>query len=221
MKKLFTLFCLIVVAVCARADDAMLSTPLTVEAIEAGTVHFNNKVEGPVSYTVNGGAKQTIAGETLVEITVKAGDKVAFYGDNAVYFHYDESLAAPGLKHNVRRKESGEEEVYDVIGGTAPFYVYGNIMSLVSSKDFVSAKTLTGNYNFYEMFYDQKNLRSHPSKALVLPATTLTEGCYSWMFGDCTSLTSAPGITPISRKCCPPQPWQKNVITACSGAVQV
>lgn len=203
MKKLFTLFCLIAVAMCANADDSMLSTPLTVEAIEAGTVHFNNKAEGPVSYTVNGGARQTIAAETLAKISVKAGDKLAFYGDNAAYYKYDE-YAAPLLKHNVKRREAEDDEVYDdVIGSTSPFYVYGNIMSLVSSKNFASAKTLTGEYNFCEMFYGQENLRSHPSKAFVLPATTLTEGCYDNMFCGCTGLTTAPELpaTTLAEEC--------------------
>ena len=205
MKRLFTLFLLLVAAISGRADDAMRSTPLTLEAIEAGTFHFNNKADGAVTYTVNGGARQTIAAETKAKIAVNAGDKVAFYGDNATYYKYDPNLAVPPVKLAPKRRseEEDDEYVYSIIGGTAPYYVYGNIMSLISSKDFASATTLTGENTFCEMFFDEKNLRNHDTKPIVLPATTLSEGCYDYMFMGCTALTVAPELpaTTLADEC--------------------
>ena len=43
-----------------------------------------------------------------------------------------------------------------------------------------------GNHENHE---NQPNLRSHPYKDLVLPATTLAEQCYQDMFSGCTGLT--------------------------------
>ena len=38
------------------------------------------------------------------------------------------------------------------------------------------------------------NTLSHPTKDLVLPATTLGAGCYAWMFSGCTNLERAPEL---------------------------
>jgi len=43
-----------------------------------------------------------------------------------------------------------------------------------------------------EMFYGCTNLSSISSD--FLPATTLASSCYSYMFHDCTSLTTGPGL---------------------------
>lgn len=88
-------------------------------------------------------------------------------------------------------------------------YVYGNIMSLVGgltknsnnqlkTNDFSELKDLQDD-KFNQLFYDQDvenahRIYSHPSKELVLPATTLTEGCYSLMFEGCSNLVRAPEL---------------------------
>ena len=42
------------------------------------------------------------------------------------------------------------------------------------------------------MFQDCTSLTTVPEQ--LLPATTLAEGCYNKMFGQCTSLTAAPAL---------------------------
>ena len=76
-------------------------------------------------------------------------------------------------------------------------------MSLVSSTNFVNAKTLTKNYAFCNLFNNNKHIVNHPSKTLVLPATTLTNYCYYYMFRDCTYLTTAPALpaTTLTNNC--------------------
>ena len=51
------------------------------------------------------------------------------------------------------------------------------------------------------MFYGCTSLVNAPS---ILPATTLAEYCYQYMFYKCTSLTIAPALpaTTLSRYCC-------------------
>ena len=72
MKKLLFLFSVLLSAVGAWAQgEDMLSTPLTLEAIESGTITFNNQAAGPVTYRVNGGEAQTIESKTTGEIPVR------------------------------------------------------------------------------------------------------------------------------------------------------
>lgn len=88
-------------------------------------------------------------------------------------------------------------------------YVYGNIMSLVGgltknsdnqliTNDFSELKDLQDD-KFNQLFWDEDywnayKIFSHPSKELVLPATTLTEDCYKLMFDQCVNLVRAPEL---------------------------
>lgn len=155
----------------ATLDDA-ITTPLTLEAIESGTVSFQNKAAGSVYYSIDGGARTEIpAGSTGTTPTLAAGQKVAFYGDNATYT---------------------TSSNYSKISCTAGCYVYGNIMSLISSTDFPNCKTLTESETFAYLFNSNIYINNHVSRLLMLPATTLTSDCYLGMFSDCFSLTAAP-----------------------------
>ena len=151
--------------------------PLTLEAIEDGTITFENNATGGVTYRINGGDPQTINAGTTKEIAVTAKDKVTFFGDNETY----------------RGNNSASN-----ISSTADFYAYGNIMSLINSTDYKNATTLTGKRTFLNLFQNNTHLKSHPTKALLLPATTLTESCYYSMFWGCTGLTSAPALPAIT-----------------------
>jgi hypothetical protein len=149
--------------------------PLTFEAKTAGsTVTFGS--EGPwgsqppsvdVEYSKNGGAWTTYTGPiTLTNV----GDKVSFRGDNTKYY--------PGNQFSC----------------SDDCYLYGNIMSLVSSEDFATATTLTASDAFAWLFSSNSTIYNHASKTLVLPATTLSAGCYYSMFYGCTNLTTAPEL---------------------------
>ena len=159
-------------SVTARIIDP-LEQPLTLEAIENGTITFENNAAGSVTYRINGGEEQTINAGTSKGISVTAKDKVTFFGDNETY-----SIGNGTSKFS----------------STADYYAYGNIMSLINSTDYKNATTLTGTRTFVDLFYKNIHLKSHPTKALLLPATTLTDDCYFTMFHDCTGLTSAPAL---------------------------
>ncbi|MEE3409942.1 MAG: hypothetical protein VZQ47_00405 [Treponema sp.] len=162
-----------------------LSTPLTLEAAVAGAVvAFENKASGPVTYRVNGGTEQTIASGASKDITLSAaGDKVQFYGDNEAY--------ATGASN------------YSSIACTKDCYVYGNIMSLVKSAGFASETTLTESYAFASLFRTNERVKNKAGYELLLPATTLSDRCYYWMFGGCTGLTVAPALpaTTLANYC--------------------
>ena len=81
-------------------------------------------------------------------------------------------------------------------------YLYGNIMSLLSEDDFATMTSVPDNA-FKRMFVGNEHILNHPSKALVLPATTLASGCYQEMFEGCTSLQTAPALpaTSLAENC--------------------
>ena len=144
-----------------------LATPLTMEAITAGTIVVTSPQAG-MQYSLNGGAKQAV---TTDAITVAVGDKVAFYGNGTAITSYYGT---------------------QITGGTAEVKVYGNIMSLVDETGFATAISLTANYTFRRLFYGNNQLKD--ASGLLLPATTLTGSCYYDMFNGCTSLTAAPEL---------------------------
>ena len=152
------------------------SLPLTLEAITAGTIIVNSPQEG-MQYTLNDGAKTPVT-TTAIDVTV--GDKVAFYGSGTSITSYNGTY---------------------IKGGTAQLKVYGNIMSLVDEENFATATTLATNKTFYGFF--DSNDKLIDASGLLLPATTLTEECYEYMFSFCTSLTTAPALpaTKLAEGC--------------------
>lgn len=158
-----------------------MSTPLTFEAIQDCTIYFINEATGPVSYS--GDKNGTINSDCGDYISLSAGQKVSFYGDNEDYVYYDESDHYP---------------FYSGFTLSADCYVYGNIMSLISSTNYPELKELTG--GFPQLFQLCEHLKNHPNKQLVLPATTLSGGCYEDMFSGCTGLTKAPALPATTLK---------------------
>ena len=160
-------------------------TPLTLEAAQAGAVvTFDNKAAGPVTYRVNGGTEQTIASGASEAITLNAvGDKVQFFGDNTYYAEHDGSG-----NYNV------ENYTVSNIACTADCYVYGNIMSLVDSAGFASAMSFASPCALTGLFMGNTHIKNKAGIPLSLPATTLSDGCYTGLFYGCTSLTSAPEL---------------------------
>ncbi len=149
-----------------------LATPMTLEAITAGTIIIKNPKTG-MQYSKNGG-DMTDVNATAIEVA--AGDKVAFYCNTT------ESYYSTTTKIGV---------------GTAELKVYGNIMSLVNGTDFASATVLSSSYTFDNLFNSITMLKD--ACGLLLPATTLNVFCYASMFMDCTCLVTAPKELPATN----------------------
>ena len=73
-------------------------------------------------------------------------------------------------------------------------YIYGNIMSLLDKENYATMTELPYDYTFSNLFYtdnkdnENKDITHTEGKDLVLPATTLRQGCYSHMFSGCLNL---------------------------------
>jgi len=150
-----------------------LDTPLTMEAITAGTIVVSKPRSG-MKYSLNGGAKTAVPDGTA--ITVAVGDKVAFYGS--------------GTSITAYYSDDGNSNDTKISGGTAQVKVYGNIMSLVDEMSYETATELTGDFAFSGLF--SGNTKLTDASGLLLPATNLTKACYQCMFEYCTGLTTIP-----------------------------
>lgn len=161
-------------------------TPLTIEAIEDGTtVTITNPLALTIECSFDGGASWASSNAAPITISgIAAGSTVQLRANNAAY-------------------SDGTIANSTIISFDKDCYVYGNIMSLVNSTGFATTTTLTANYAFFDLFDSNEHLKNHDTKDFVLPATTLTEGCYSNMFYKCTALTKAPVLpaTTLAKKC--------------------
>ena len=147
-------------------------------------------------YKIDGGEEQEIpidsvlinnespTSATPTTITLSAGQKVEFYGNNPV-------------------NGNGSWNDHPVVKCTGACYVYGNFMSLVYKQNYATAVTLTGIYAFSKFFYGNEGLRNKSDEIICLPATTLTKNCYKQMFDGCSSITSAPALpaTTMAENC--------------------
>ena len=178
--RLLTLLALLMTAVTgAWAQTSDKETPLTLQATADGWISISDPKVG-MKYKVGNDEKQTITGTDYVEIPVTEGQTVQFFGLRT-------AIEAYGV-------EAYADDPGTSFGSSVPCYIYGNIMSLVDELDFATATVLSRPNAFRGLFYDFSNLLNHPTRKLVLPATTLTKSCYNCMFEFCTSLTTAPEL---------------------------
>ncbi len=161
--------------------------PLTFEAVEAGTISIENPNALTIEYSKNN-SEWTAASTNPISITVAASDVVQFRGNNACYW-------AVG--------DSGEEVTR--FTATNDCYVYGNVMSLIDKDNFATNTALTEEFalaflfaapssSMYKFYAKNSTIKNHPTKDIVLPATTLTGTCYGYMFAGCEGLTRAPQL---------------------------
>ena len=93
------------------------------------------------------------------------------------------------------------QEIETRFPSSGRFNVEGNIMSLLYGDDFEGKTSLEGRYyTFFRLF---ANTSVVDASSLVLPATTLGKDCYTGMFWNCTSLTTAPELpaTTLENRC--------------------
>ena len=174
------------------------STPLTLVAVEDGyiTVAFNGGVTlaNDIYYTINGGAEQTISKSTVgeVQIDVSKGDFIQFWSTNTAL------SSGPGGGSATSRAKTRAVDTsakYINIKPSMKTEIFGNVMSLLKGKDNLeSATTIEANNAFYGLFAGADKLVNNTERLLVLPATTLTEGCYQDMFNGCKGIEKAPEL---------------------------
>ena len=152
----------------------------TLVALENTTIDINVP-DGGISYSLDGGTTWS-EGSGSFTVDVQNGEKLLLKGD--VIFN---------------QNTSGSETQF--IQSAGNYSIEGNIMSLSYEDDFVDKKTIQTLSEYEKFFANDTKLIS--TENLVLPATTLTQGCYQEMFSGCTSLTTAPELpaTELAEQC--------------------
>ena len=152
--------------------------PLTIEAIEDGTITISNPQRRTLRYSSAANLSigdATSSSKEQIEIPVSVGDKLRLWGDNAAYGH-----------------EDGPVRCTNIIG-SGLHYVYGDICSLISSGAYTSVTTLDP-YAFASLFSGNDKLKSHPTEKLVIRPAKVGDGCFRNMFQGCTALERAPEL---------------------------
>jgi hypothetical protein len=108
------------------------------------------------------------------------------------------------LRCNATQWAYGDSQCNYFNSASGNFNVGGNINSLLYGDSFEGQTEFpsgVGIYTFARLFY--RNAHVISAEQLLLPATTLTEFCYSGMFFNCTSLTTAPVLpaTTLVERC--------------------
>jgi hypothetical protein len=165
---------LIPIGAMAQNLSDMPTTPLTFVAVEAGAKVSCTYSAGHtgmyMEYKKNDGSWTNYTTDNNIELT-NIGDVVAFrcngYG------------LLPSFKFSCTKKTK----------------IYGNVMSLVIKSDF---QNQTNVCKLEQLFYQNTNIDiaqdASGNPLFLLPATTLSSGCYNSMFNGCTGLTIAPAL---------------------------
>ena len=157
-------------------DPEMLRTPLTLEAKKACDVNIKNP--------------------WLNKLKIKKTDDEAFLLTSASVTAnpYVVSLnAGEKLELTVASDGSGNGNTLLTITCSDECYVFGNVMSLLY-ESFNDASVITTEKALKSLFLNNNNIINHPSKTLVLPATSLKKSCYESMFKGCSKLEKAPEL---------------------------
>lgn len=136
-----------------------------------------------VNYSLDGGSNWASLPNNTYTPMVQSGQKIMWKGT---------------FRHELFPNDGNAHNYMNSFGCTGRYKVEGNIMSLLYGDDFIGKRSLADTYHVFDnlfngWFDDSGYLVS--AENLVLPATTLSHGCYYGMFLNCTSLTTAPVLS--------------------------
>ena len=159
---------------CKEPPTPVKSDYLTFTALEDGTFKFTGN---GLSYSTDGATWTELAANTPTP-TIAAGDKIYFKG--------------------TMTPSASEPYGIGTFRSTGNFTASGTPMSLLFGDDFEGQTSLSGKrYAFSNLFKYCAKLTNIDD--LLLPATTLANCCYQYMFYGCTGLTSIPsGLLPAT-----------------------
>lgn len=180
----------------AHTDVPMNRTYLTLETMEDNTEIQIVNPKNSMQYSIDNGRtwKDITTTNNVITVT-KAGTPVLFRGTATGSYGAETQSGSTAIKPN------------------KPCYIYGNVMSLVEPEinDFKDLTKLDEDpddeekyeFMFKDLFKGRSNLYNHPYFNILLPATTLTEACYQYMFSGCSNLTRAPQLpaTTVTKDC--------------------
>lgn len=167
---------------CESGPTGYSTQYLTFVVVSAGTFSF----EGSSSSTINNSSIQYSLNDGATWFTLNRG----------IQSSYIEAGRKIMWKSSSLRPVGWDDLGINGIGSfysTGKFNIEGNIMSLLFGDDFRGKTSLTGyDYAFLGLFGSPANTNIMNIDNLVLPATTLSLGCYMYLFAGCSQLTTVP-----------------------------
>ena len=143
--------------------------------------------------------------KALGNLTVKFGNTYEYSKDNVTWTSATSSTSISATKgemvffraSGLTASSSSGIGSFTISNGDCN--VGGNIMSMVYGADFKGKTEITQTYQFYRLFYVSSttstgNMRIIDASGLALPATAMTNYCYSIMFYNQQKLTNAPAL---------------------------
>lgn len=184
---------------------APLERYLTFEVIGDGYINWvtsNTAITKTIEYSKdNGNSWNKITSTTGgTQIPVVSGDTVLFRGNNASGYSsgnykvgFGGTTCSFNLKGNIMSLFNPDPAVFSLmtsLAGTQGVPNFFASSNVVDASDLLLPATVLTNNCYSSMFYGCSNLISAPK----LPATVLANNCYNFMFSRCTNLTIAPDL---------------------------
>ncbi|MBO7733603.1 MAG: hypothetical protein J6S67_13645 [Methanobrevibacter sp.] len=147
---------------------------LTFKVTSAGTFTFrgNNSFANSVQYSLNSGSTWTTLAPNTATPSIAANSTIMW-----------RASLTPQL--------IGTDMGIGTFSSTAKFEAEGNAYSLLYGDNFADVRDLTGkNYALAALFSGCTGITS--AERLAIPAFKLSNGCYSYMFSECSNLTTPP-----------------------------
>ena len=155
-----------------------IASPITTEMVEYVEYSMDNGRTWTKTYNRDG-----VTVEINLPRKLQEGESVMFRGSGSTYA--------------VETSSSQRFSYFRLAEGKVK--ASGNIMSMLNPH-FKNLKTIIGEYAFSGMFANNETSLIEPP---LLPATTLSKGCYETMFYNCKALTISPALpaTILAEKC--------------------
>lgn len=166
------------------AQEPAENEPFYVEAkVDNVNVAFNNIQAGPAASYLS-----------------YSTDKVNWTTVNTPYY-WSYTIPNTGGRVYIKIKHTQQQSTSNSISCiiSDDCHIGGNVMSLCSGNEYKNATAIPFSYSFFGLFSGNSHILS--AEDLLLPATTLSVGCYYEMFKNCQSMTIAPKELPANVVC--------------------
>lgn len=159
-------------------EEEMVNQYMTFEMVEDSVVSFKNTgLYTTLQYNVLG---------TSQWVDISNNQSLSFAAGLTVFLR--------GVRSSTNGYSGGSAKLNLMIGGSGKYNLKGNLMSIYNYNDFRENKTIATRYCFYFIF--ESNTAIYDTSNFVMPATTISEGCYGYFFRGCTSMIKTPKVIP-------------------------
>lgn len=176
---------------------------LTFVAIDSGTFSFSGTSSSTINnssieYSLDSGSTWNTLNRGVQSPTITAGNKIMWRSiwlrpqvssnEGTGFFTSTGRFNVEGNAMSLFYETFQNRTSLSGVGTEAFKYLFRNCTGLVNAENLVLPATTLTNYCYSHMFEGCTSLTSIPE----LPARTLTAGCYEGMFAFCSSLTTVP-----------------------------